>query len=297
MSLERINRDDSKETDLWIPYPMDTKLRRPSWLSQCFDEACKLSFIARDISRVLGSDSTDSQDRAARKEDFYHQLRRWLSDLPASFAPEMKPAPHIILLRMRYHALLINLYFDSFSARQWRRTQEYSNKSRVLQAALSSAREISALTQLHQEEYGVDSSHQFAMYAVILALFAFLEQPSFNVVDPDFCSLTSAFSTMARRSLVGVKLFRVFRHSVSYRLHSERATDFTQLPAWLRELFEDDPQILATHEADGGRGDEYAAPGIGDMLSMYEKMSLGKEDELQGLQPSEDAFRFSPPRT
>ncbi|KAL2784250.1 pathway-specific regulatory protein [Aspergillus keveii] len=319
VSLERSDRNLSDSTDIWIPYPIDRR-PRPAWLSQCFDEACELSFIARDISRVLGAGAKREGNIPERKEGFYNQLRQWKANLPVTFDPNRKPAPHIIVLQMRYNALLINLYCDSFtkeppfkSGPPHRRHTD-PTELRALEAALTSAREISALVQLHREEYGVDRAHQFAMYAVMLALFAFLEQPVFNVLDHDFCSLTSTFSIMARRSHVGVKIFQIFRHSVRSRLRNDHRAGIgsgtgaiSNLPAGLKELFQDDSDAIPAHregyaenpgkltdEEAGVSGDEYTASGIGDMLAMYEKLSVGKEADFEGRQRSADGFRFSP---
>jgi hypothetical protein len=323
VSLDRSDRNLSDSTDLWIPYPIDRR-PRPSWLSQCFDEACELSIIARDISRVLGAGAKREGNIPERKEEFYNQLRQWKANLPVTFDPDRKPAPHIIVLQLRYHALLINLYCDSFtkeppfkSGPPHRRHTD-PTELRALEAALTSAREISSLVQLHREEYGVDRAHQFAMYAVMLALFAFLEQPVFNVLDHDFCSLTSTFSIMARRSHVGVKIFQIFRHSVRSRLRDDHRAGMgsgtgaiSNLPAGLKELFQDDSEAIPAHregyaenpgkltdEDAGVSGDQYTASGIGDMLAMYEKLSVGKKADFEGRQRSADGFRFepSPPR-
>lgn len=48
VSVEQIDRNETNETELWVAYPMNKEARR-SWMSQYFDEACKLSTIARDI--------------------------------------------------------------------------------------------------------------------------------------------------------------------------------------------------------------------------------------------------------
>ncbi|KAL2832733.1 pathway-specific regulatory protein [Aspergillus pseudoustus] len=316
VSIERSDRNTSKPTDLWIPYPIDRR-PRPSWLSQCFDEACELSYIARDISRALGSGERDQATLSQRKQEFYTNLREWNAKLPVYFSPERKPAPHIIILQMRYHALLINLYCDSFSEKPPfdsianKRKRRDSLESNSLEEALRSARSISALVQLHRDEYGIDRAHQFAMYAVMLALFAFLEQRTFSVHDHDFRALTSAFSVMSRRSHVGLKIFQVFRHSVRSRLREDKLADFANLPSGLKELLGDDPQAVPASEGgyfenagklvqgeagDEGEEQQHVASGIGDMLSMYERLSLGKEEEFEGRQRSADGFRFSPPR-
>lgn len=137
---------------------------------------------------------------------------------------------------------------------------------------------------------------------MVLALFTMLEQRTFNVLDYDFISLTNSFAIFANLSQVGNDLFRIFRQSVRKRSleeqtekredkswdssslinSSDRWTDYAEA---LRKLSETDDVEDSSSVS--------AASGIGDMLSMYENLSLGKEDDLKSRQPS-SSFRFSP---
>ncbi|KAF2999595.1 hypothetical protein E8E15_000477 [Penicillium rubens] len=100
---------------------------------------------------------------------------------------------------MRYHALVINLccdnfgYYSSFSNLEKRAPMHWSPKSgnSTVQAAVSSAREIPALSQLMRTEYGMEYGHQSTMYAVNVALYTLLEQPTFDILDSDFLRLTT----------------------------------------------------------------------------------------------------------
>ncbi|KAL4924206.1 uncharacterized protein BDV17DRAFT_284853 [Aspergillus undulatus] len=293
VSLQRIDRDASKPTDMWAAYPLN-RPDRPSWLSQAFDEACRLSFIARDMSQTLSPKADPQGNTQEQKHDLHNKLRDWEAHLPPTFAMKEKPAPHILLLRMRYHALLINLYCDWFEGKPpfneitGQADQEPSTRVAdpgALATALSSAREIASLTRLHKEEYGMERAHQFAMYAILLALFAFLEQQSFNVLDHDFLFLTSAFSIIASRSQVGMHLFYIFRHSVKFRLQCGKWESSVDVPTELNELFfsSTSPEIPDRwlHYAEGlqkladngeyigsldGGWQAHAASGINDML-------------------------------
>ncbi|KAL3430981.1 hypothetical protein BDV09DRAFT_188809 [Aspergillus tetrazonus] len=294
VSIPRLDRETSKPSDKWVAYPLN-KPDRPSWLSQAFDEACKLSYIARDMSSTLIPKADDpSGNTAEQKRELYNKLRHWEENLPATFSLAERPAPHIILLRMRYHALLINLYCDwfegkpPFNAITGEVNQEPSTQvadAEALDIALASAREIATLTRLHKAEYGMERAHQFAMYAILLALFTFLEQDSFNVLDHDFLLLTSAFSIIASRSQVGMHLFHIFRHSVKFRLQCGQWESSVDMPSELNELFfkNTSPEIPDrwNHYAEGlqkladngeyigsldGRWQSHAASGINDML-------------------------------
>ncbi|KAL4970638.1 transcription factor domain-containing protein [Aspergillus stella-maris] len=300
VSIEPIDRDASKPTDLWAPYPQN-RPDRPSWLSQAFDEACRLSFIARDMSQTLSPNADSDGNTPEQKLVLYNKLRDWEAQLPSTFALKEKPAPHILLLRMRYHALLINLYCDWFEGKPPFNTitgqpkQEPSTRIAdpgALETALSSAREIASLTRLHKREFGMERAHQFAMYAILLALFAFLEQQSFNVLDHDFLSLTSAFSIIASRSQVGMHLFHIFRHSVKFRLQCGKWESSVAVPDELNQLFfsSKSPEIPDRwlHYSEGlqkladngeyigsldGGWQAHAASGINDMLRKYEMMA------------------------
>lgn len=98
VSVEQIDRDETDEMDLWVAYPINKEARR-SWMSQYFDEACRLSTIARDISRIFLPDQDPGFDIYEHKRVLYDKLRQWDQELPKCFSPAERPAAHIILLR------------------------------------------------------------------------------------------------------------------------------------------------------------------------------------------------------
>lgn len=147
------------------------------------------------------------------------------------------------------------------------------------------------------------------MYAINLALFTMLEPESFDVLDQDFLSLSSAFSVIAARSALGRNLFHIFRQSVRAKGQGRRireAGGSVGVSDELKELFDEDAA------GKGGKFDEYAAgleklnsderyhgigleddglqdyPGLGlfDMLDRYESLSLGKDEVATGREKS-----------
>lgn len=101
VDVDRMDRDESTERDLWVPYPSHREPRQ-SWLSQYFDESCNLCFIARDISRDLFVETESSASPTSQlkhRDELYKELRSWEQRLPSIFDIALKPAPHIILLR------------------------------------------------------------------------------------------------------------------------------------------------------------------------------------------------------
>lgn len=215
---------------------------------------------------------------------------------------------------MRYHTLIINLFScigddegssTSFEAPHTpesppRHTPE--SKYNAWEVSQSAARAIAELTRLHRREYGVSRAHHFAMYAANLALFTMLEQESFDVLDPDFLSLASAFSIVASRSSLGRNLFHIFRQSVRAKAQGDRIRDSSSIPADLKDLFDqessnkghsrfdeyaDGLEKLNRDEKYRGIGGEagqslqdYPGLGLSDMLDRYESLSLGKDDVL-----------------
>ncbi|EAW10939.1 Zn(II)2Cys6 transcription factor [Aspergillus clavatus NRRL 1] len=314
INVDRVGKaDDSDSTALWIPYPSH-RAARPAYLHQYFEESCNLCEIARDISRALFADDLSNASAAYRrqiKEDLYERLRRWHNALPDVFDPGRRPPPHIILLRMRYFTLVINLFSSSpdddvssvaSDAPQTPESPPRHSPIRRYHAweiTQSAARGIASLTRLHRREHGMRRAHHFALYAINLALFTMLEQDAFDVLDPDFLSLVSSFSILASRSHLGRSLFHIFRQSVRAKAQGSRIRASSAVSDELKDLFDE-----AAPLKDLTRWDEYAEglhklnederyhgigegehglqdyPGLGlfDMLDRYESLSLGKDE-------------------
>lgn len=215
---------------------------------------------------------------------------------------------------MRYHAHIINLIGCicddevSITTSDAPKTPESpprhtpESKYNVWEVVQTAARGIAELTRLHRREYGISRAHHFAMYAINLALFTMLEQESFDVLDPDFLSLASAFSIVASRSALGRNLFHIFRQSVRSKAQGDRIRDASSIPADLKDLFDEEPSNRGHNRFDQyaegleklDRADKYHGigreagqslqdyPGLGlsDMLDRYESLSLGKDDVL-----------------
>ncbi|KNG86208.1 pathway-specific regulatory protein [Aspergillus nomiae NRRL 13137] len=301
VSLDRIDPNETGAGELWVPYPTD-KRPRQSWLGQYFDEACKLSYLARDISRHLYHETTTGTDQFRQKQVFFNKLRQWERALPDNFQVFKRPPPHVLLLRMRYHVLIIGLARDGFGVQSFflgSQEQQRTMDESANAISLASAREISALARIHREEYGMERAHQFATYAMMLALFTMLDDPSFDVLSHDFLSLTSAFSITASRSQVGRYLFHIFRQSVRSRNQEERVLQSDAVSDEVKELFGrhswsqlpdrwgDYADGLERYRGSFSSGSwNYTASGVRDMLEMYERLSLGNRDSSRSRRPS-----------
>ena len=170
--------------------------------------------------------------------------------------------------------------------------------------ALSSARAIAQLARLHRREYGIGRAQHFALYATNLALFTFLEDPSFDALEPDFLSLSSAFCIIASRSPLGRSLFHIFRRSVRAKRQGNRVRSSSIVPDDLREIFDEEASTRTSWDeyAEGleklDSDDRYRGktdgsddtqnhhprdlPGLSlfNMLDRYESLSLGKDEML-----------------
>jgi hypothetical protein len=283
-----------------------------------FDEACKLSYIARDASWGVSRTEKDGN----MKQQLYMRLRQWERELPEAFELSEKPAPYIIILRyamatsltasqlfwinkehrdrMRYHTVVINLCcHDLQTDMSFMGTSEHTSGLAsssadfdAIKVALLSAREIALLVREFEAEYGLEHSHQFAMYAINVSLFCLLAQEDFDILDPDFLSLTEAFSIVACRSQVGRHLFRAFKISVRSRHQAGLMKSPDDVPPGIRELLGPrenyrepdkwDHYAECLAEVDGERsflkdiGIDPAIPGLHEMLKWYENLSIGK---------------------
>lgn len=63
-------------------------------MSLYFDEACKLSYIARDVS----AEFSGAKDDPVPKEKMLARLFQWEKERPQFPDPTGVPAPHILLL-------------------------------------------------------------------------------------------------------------------------------------------------------------------------------------------------------
>jgi hypothetical protein len=98
VSMDRLPREEINPAVTWMPYPISDHTR-PSYMNQYFDEACTLSYIARDISRSAQIAEQKELGLNKVKQGVYNRLRQWEKDLPEIFDPTARPAPHILLLR------------------------------------------------------------------------------------------------------------------------------------------------------------------------------------------------------
>ncbi|RAL11938.1 Zn(II)2Cys6 transcription factor [Aspergillus homomorphus CBS 101889] len=303
VNLQRPNRYYQEDPNLWVPYPSH-RPARVSYLSQYFDYSCNLCEIARDMSQTLftiDGTTVSVEHRQRMKEVLFERLRSWYATLPDVFEPCRRPPPYVLLLRMRYHTLVINLFVHNTGETEPSPDSEapqtpesppgfsplpkYSGPN-IVQSA---ARAISALTLLHRREYGISRAHHFAMYAINLALFTMLDPETFDILDHDFLSLASSFSSIASRSPLGRSLFHMFRQTVRARGQGKHLRGSDLVSDELKALFDEE-------STSPSQWDEYAKGldklemderyrgiiegehSLFEMLDRYESLSLGKDE-------------------
>ncbi|QKX64543.1 uncharacterized protein TRUGW13939_11718 [Talaromyces rugulosus] len=247
------------DAEPWVPYPAQ-KPPRPAYVTTYFDESCTLSEISRDISHTLFTDDEALDDDKAHLsqtiEALYRRLRRWHDNLPDELNPAHKPAPHILLLHIRYYTTLISMFncprghnHQSKPTKVESPAGEGQNTNYI---AISSAREIARLVSIHQREYGMSRSHIFALYAVNLALFVLLERGAFRISDPDCIALTSAFAVITTRSILGNRVLSIFRRSIRKTQDNRESTRWDELPDGLREILEEEEESSTYSESQMG---------------------------------------------
>ncbi|KAF9886444.1 hypothetical protein FE257_011476 [Aspergillus nanangensis] len=302
VNVPRPKKSQSNETT-WVPYPSH-RPSRPSYLDDFFDESYNLCEIARDISQALfatGGASSSISHKRHTKETLYERLCRWYDALPENFGNEGELPPYFGLLKMWFHTLVINLFSynpeieDTVEPSDIPKTPESptemspSPKYNEAAIVLAGAQAISTLVRQHRRHFGMSRAHHFALYAINLALFTMVDQGTFDILDPNFLALSSAFTNMAPRSQLGRNLFHMFRQSVRAKGQGQRIRESNLATYDLRALFDES-------STDGSRWDEYAKglekldgdvryQGTGaadgklmEMLDRYESLSLGKDE-------------------
>lgn len=226
--------------------------------------------------------------------------------------------------RMRYYTLVINVFAcnadddvssttsDAPKTPESEPRHSPNGKYNAWELTQSAARGIASLTRLHRREYGMTRAHYFAMYAINLALFAMLESEAFDILDPDFLSLSSSFSVIASRSHLGRNLFHIFRQSVRSKSQGKRIRESSGVSEELKELFDEDSIAKGQNRLDDyakgleklnqddrynglGNGShngedlqEYPGLGLFDMLDRYESLSLGKDEIVAEMNKQEE---------
>ncbi|KAJ5571668.1 pathway-specific regulatory protein [Penicillium sp. DV-2018c] len=307
-SVDRIFKIDAG--DDWMAYPISSQVK-PSHMTRYFDEACNLTYIARDISTNLSAAQQKGIDTNNTKQELYDRLCQWETNLPSIFRLSEEPAPHILLLMMRYYALVINLccdnygYYSSFSGSGKPSAIELGphRGCTSIEVAVASGRKIAAITHYLRTKYGISYMHQFAMYAINVALYILLEQPTFDILDPDFLHLASAFSIIASRSPVGRNIYHFFKLSMKSRDRGSKIPASNELPTEIRELFLEDvrsPSLDQWRDATASEEDSrytkhlddnpqaVSPPGLKEMIGEYEKLSVGREERARARHKEDD---------
>ncbi|KAI9372127.1 C6 transcription factor [Aspergillus egyptiacus] len=296
----------------WVPYPTHRN-QRPSYVDDYFEQSCNLCIIARDISHrlfAIEKETTPLDQWNQTKEALYERLRGWRAELPASFNFLERPPPYIIVLRMWYCTLVINLLLykaeeealvveaEGIKTPESPTDFRYPSKYNVSAIIQSAAREIGALARLHRREYGLSRAHHFAIYAMNLALFVMVEQVGvFDILDTDFLLLASAFSNIANRSHLGQNLFHLFRQRVRKKCQGSRIRESRSVSEELKALFDErctlpsvfDGYATGLEKLDNDeryRGLMGNHP-LSEMLDTYETLSLGKDEIAPRRQHSE----------
>ncbi|KAL4742988.1 fungal-specific transcription factor domain-containing protein [Aspergillus similis] len=253
VNLERPNRHDQKTR--WLPYPTSGEPKE-SFLSEYFDISCNLSEIARDMSHCLFASHSrmpSAVEQIRIKEVLFRRLREWTEGLPAHFKRDDEVPPYVLVMKMRYHTLIIILLL--FHAEDeilgpitegLKTPESVTSPSPLLECnkrdtTESAARAIATLVRIQRQNYGTAHAHHFTMYAINLALFVLVErQGKFDILDNVFLFLASVFASIASRSQLGRNLFHLFRQSVRAKRQGSRLRHSTAVNEELKTLFDEE---------------------------------------------------------
>lgn len=172
----------------------------------------------------------------------------------------------MMIHRIRYHTILISMFncprghnhnFKSTNmgiatdSAAGLMPESGENRASI---ATSSARAIAQLIKVHQETYGISRAHNFALYAVNLALFLLLDYDVFDTSDPDCITLTSAFAIMTTRSILGREVRSVFSRSIR-KIKVDGESRWDQLPEGLKDMLLEDLSEDEDEDEDGDESD------------------------------------------
>ncbi|KAL4991823.1 hypothetical protein BDW68DRAFT_173763 [Aspergillus falconensis] len=252
VNLERPDRHDRKTR--WLPYPASGETKE-SFLSEFFDISCNLSEIARDMSHCLfASDRRvpSAVEQIKIKEALFRRLREWTEGLPAHFKRDDEVPPYVLVMKMRYHTLIIILLLfhaeDEIlgaTTEGLKTPESLTSPSPLLECnkrdtTESAARAIATLVRIQRQNYGTAHAHHFAMYAINLALFVLVEHGKFDILDNVFLFLASVFASIASRSQLGRNLFHLFRQSVRAKRQGSRLRSSPAVNDEIKTLFDEE---------------------------------------------------------
>ncbi|RDW61181.1 fungal specific transcription factor domain-containing protein [Aspergillus mulundensis] len=304
VNLDRPDRHDHKTC--WLPYPINGGAKE-SFLSEYFDISCNLSEIARDMSQSLFA--SDRRELAALeqikiKEVLFRRLRDWTEGLPAHFKRDDDVAPYVLVMKMRYHTLVIILLLfraeDEIlgpAVEGLKTPESLTSPSPLLDCnkrdtTESAARAIATLVHIQRGNFGFAHAHHFSIYAINLALFVLVERQSrFDILDDVFLFLATAFANIASRSQLGRNLFHLFRLNVRAKCQGSRIRYSPVVNVEMKTLFDEECTARSTCDeyANGleklDTDERYRVLGqhrLSDMLDRYETLSSGKDDIVRG---------------
>ncbi|KAJ5542906.1 pathway-specific regulatory protein [Penicillium sp. DV-2018c] len=284
-SVDRIFKIDAG--DDWMAYPISSQVK-PSHMTRYFDEACNLTYIARDISTNLSA----------------AQQKELTQTTPSkSFMIGSVSGRRISLQSSDYLKSLHRIFYYSWSGKPSAIELGPHRGCTSIEVAVASGRKIAAITHYLRTKYGISYMHQFAMYAINVALYILLEQPTFDILDPDFLHLASAFSIIASRSPVGRNIYHFFKLSMKSRDRGSKIPASNELPTEIRELFLEDvrsPSLDQWRDATASEEDSrytkhlddnpqaVSPPGLKEMIGEYEKLSVGREERARARHKEDD---------
>ncbi|KAL3465178.1 C6 transcription factor [Aspergillus heterothallicus] len=249
-----IARPKSPTTEgLWNQYPPDSTEPDSAYFDEYFAKSCDLSEIARNMSQSLfarddaGSLTKDWQDEKAALRT---RLSEWSTGMQEHVRVDNLPPSYVLIMVMRYHTLLINLMLYNADIEAVKDVSKAMitpesptgdiEGMQAYETVQSAAKSIACLTRMHQRTYDLLHAHHFALYAIYLALFVFLDlNREFDITNDDFLYLACTFGNIASRSQVGRNLFHLFRQAVRDKHQGYRIRETDRVTDVVKDLFDE----------------------------------------------------------
>ncbi|KAL1837244.1 hypothetical protein VTK73DRAFT_4755 [Phialemonium thermophilum] len=195
VSPPQIILDDSSETDLWVPFGLESSdFAYPptaAHSTSCFTRVCRLAVIFNQILihmyDPLGLNTEGEMlDCFARQEG---ALNQWWDELPAflridtAALPALAPPSHVVTLNCLYHTFRILLYRPMLSKRVAGSARPAALHASYLLQCVSSATSVIAIFDLFCRSFGYRHCVLSLSYSVYIAASIFLLQVQAHLED------------------------------------------------------------------------------------------------------------------
>ncbi|PCH08591.1 Transcription factor [Penicillium occitanis (nom. inval.)] len=192
--------DDDAAGVAWTPYPRQGD-DQPSHLPCVFNSLSKLNELnAEAIRRLYKDESRKSMSRPDMEtviSSMFPRLQAWYIDLPKCIQEGQSAVPHILVLHMYYHAMIMVLFGLLKASYRYPSRPMIIAPHEARETCVESALQVAQMIRLYRSKWGLEFISGTAVYWVSIALFVLLdelENPSNRRAFIDLCSTAKVLS-------------------------------------------------------------------------------------------------------